>query len=273
MKNLKVLFKKDIITVLIVLVSLLLVAAFLATLYLIFKTPSAASIASELFPTKTLQFKAILTNAALTREAMASAPSAPTITTMPLTPNASVLTLSPELPSATQELQLPLQPTRTPVQLTSTVVVLTQTQGATLSNSAGSACIPGNNSQAAKVVEIVDGNTVRVLINGLVYTVRYIGIAVPASPVYARAATFANGKLAFAKEVMLIQDKTDKDEAGRLLRYVKAGDTFVNLELLKQGLGVAADTPPNSSCAQVFAGAEQKARQSQVGQWSATPTP
>jgi endonuclease YncB( thermonuclease family) len=63
-----------------------------------------------------------------------------------------------------------------------------------------------------------------------------------------------------------------KDADGRLLRYVLAGDTFVNVELLQKGLGKAVDAPPNSSCLQTFKAAEEFAIQSALGIWS-VPTP
>ena len=89
-------------------------------------------------------------------------------------------------------------------------------------------CIPNNPPETGRVVEIVDGNTIQVLINGLVYSIRYIGIEAPTVPSFAQAATYENGKLVWAKDVTLIADSTNKDGRGRLLRYVKVGETFVN---------------------------------------------
>jgi len=125
------------------------------------------------------------------------------------------------------------------------------------------------------VVEVIDGNTVRALIKdtGLVYTVRYIGVAVPVDDIYSVAAEHKNTALAYAKEVIFIKDVNDKDERGRLLRYVLVGDKFINLEMIQQGLGTALDVPPDSACAQVFKQAEQAANASKNGTWSLSTPP
>ena len=107
-------------------------------------------------------------------------------------------------------------------------------------------------------MEIIDGNTVKVLIGEYVYVVRYIGIDVPdASEPDGPEATFKNAELVYQKEITLIPDQTDKDSPGRLLRYVLIGDTFVNYELIAQGFAQAIDEPPNSACAEFFQGAGQ----------------
>jgi endonuclease YncB( thermonuclease family) len=63
--------------------------------------------------------------------------------------------------------------------------------------------------------------------------------------------------LVYGKDVSLVADVSNKDENGRLLRYVVAGNTFVNLEMIFQKLGTAVDIPPDSACAQIFNQAEQ----------------
>jgi len=143
---------------------------------------------------------------------------------------------------------------------------------------ADSTCIPKNGeSRIGKAIEVMDGNTVRVLMqdNGLIYYVRYIGVEVPTDPAYGLLAEQKNIELVYMKEITLLTDTTPKDDRGRLLYYVIAGDTFINLEMIKQGLGSALDVPPNSSCAQSFSNGEQAARTSQLGIWSviSIPTP
>lgn len=108
--------------------------------------------------------------------------------------------------------------------------------------------------------------------DGLVYVVRYIGVELPQDDAYAMDAYLANSEFVFRKDVILIGDRMYKDSGGRLLRYVLAGDTFVNVELLQKGLGKAVDAPPNSSCSQIFKAAEESAIQSAQGMW-AVPTP
>jgi endonuclease YncB( thermonuclease family) len=67
-------------------------------------------------------------------------------------------------------------------------------------------------------------------------------------------------------------DKTDKDDRGRLLRYVIIDNIFINMEMIRKGFGAALDVPPDSSCAQVFQQAEQTARAALTGIWAPTPT-
>jgi endonuclease YncB( thermonuclease family) len=108
------------------------------------------------------------------------------------------------------------------------------------------------------VVEIIDGNTVKVLIGEYVYVVRYIGIDIPnTSEPDGTAAAFKNADLVYRKDVTLIPDQTDQDARGRLLRYVLVGDTFVNYELVAQGFARAADASLNSACAEYLQGAGQ----------------
>ncbi len=140
-----------------------------------------------------------------------------------------------------------------------------------------SACIPDHSAETGKVLSVVDGNTIRVYTGGLVYFVRYIGVDVPrdgeVKQLYGPSATYENSSLVYGKSVTLIRDVSDKDAAGRLLRYVMVGSTFVNLELLRSGMATAPDSSPNISCSKEFRQAEQAARQQQVGRWSGTPTP
>jgi endonuclease YncB( thermonuclease family) len=108
--------------------------------------------------------------------------------------------------------------------------------------------------------------------NGLVYVVRYIGVDLPQDHVNAFHAYLANSELVFRKDVRLVAAGTDKDTAGRLLRYVLVGETFVNLQLLRDGVVMATDIPGGAVCADVFKAAEQAAVTAGRGLW-ASPTP
>jgi len=150
-------------------------------------------------------------------------------------------------------------------------VTLTPTQ--TLSSILGAACIPNTPAQIGKVIDIIDGYSIKVIIDGLVYTVRYLGIELPEDANFAGGASALNGKLVFGKEVSLIADSPEKDQFGRLLRYVKLDETFVNLELIQQGLATTKNTDPLFSCAEVFKNAEQSAREARRGIWKIAPEP
>ncbi|HXQ38158.1 MAG TPA: ABC transporter permease subunit, partial [Anaerolineales bacterium] len=172
-------------------------------------------------------------------------------------------------------------PSRTPVPATSTLTnvaasatepLATTTPPFTITPTTQASCIPANPPVTAKVLEVVDGNTIKVYMNDLVYVVRYIGVDVPQDDVNAMNAYLDNLALVFRKDVILIADVMDKDANRRLLRYILVGDTFVNLQLLEEGQGMAVDVPPNSSCAIQFKAAEESAIQSALGIWAA-PTP
>ncbi|MBK7452301.1 MAG: thermonuclease family protein [Anaerolineales bacterium] len=132
------------------------------------------------------------------------------------------------------------------------MVLSTLTQAVTPEVFVNKSCIPNNPVQIGRVVEVSDGSTIKVLIDGLVYVVRYIGVESPEDEYIGRAARQLNSVLVYGKDVSLIADVSNKDENGRLLRYVVAGDTFVNLEMIFQKLGTAVDIPPDSACAQIF---------------------
>lgn len=136
------------------------------------------------------------------------------------------------------------------------------------------ACIPSNPVQTGKVLDVIDGNTVKVLIGDNAYTVRYIGIDVPKykplAEYFGQESDYKNAEYVFAEQITLISDGQDKDDNGRLLRYVKVADIFVNYELVRQGYALASSA--SSACAKVFKTAEQTASQSQLGLWKPTPT-
>ena len=65
-----------------------------------------------------------------------------------------------------------------------------------------------------------------------------------------------------------MKDVSETDKYGRLLRYVFAGDTFVNFELVNQGFAAAASFPPDVSCDGMVHLAEEDARSHARGLWA-----
>ena len=96
----------------------------------------------------------------------------------------------------------------------------------------------------AIVSRVIDGDTIE-LKNG--ERVRLLGINAPeiGQPFYKEAKNrlkeFIDGKT-----VTLEDDVKDKDQNGRLLRYIYIDDTFVNLELLREGYANLYVIPPNT---------------------------
>jgi len=115
------------------------------------------------------------------------------------------------------------------------------------------------------VVQVIDGDTI--VIEGGTH-VRYIGIDSPErdEPYYAEAMQM-NEDLVEGKEVRLESDVTDKDEYGRLLRYVYAGDTFVNAEMVRQGWAWSTAFPPDIKYQGYLEAMENEAKQLKRGFW------
>jgi micrococcal nuclease len=123
------------------------------------------------------------------------------------------------------------------------------------------ACIPSNPIESAHVIEITDGDTIHVSMNGQEYTVRYIGIDTPEMEdgASAEAAKQANAKLVLDQDVMMVLDVNNTDKYDRLLRYVMVGDIFVNQQLVLDGLATAKAYPPDTACNTQFKASQSTA--------------
>lgn len=98
----------------------------------------------------------------------------------------------------------------------------------------------------ATVTRVIDGDTIEVNLEGLIYRVRYIGIDAPEiGEPCADEATEANRQLVEGKTVWLEKDISETDKYGRLLRYVYVDDIFVNEELVRLGLALPSSYPPD----------------------------
>lgn len=264
MKSFIKFWKRDIINKLIVLTLLLLIGGGIAIAYLFTNMPGdslLSDVLSEINPS-------VPTMRVSDAQSSTGTPHATEFVFSPdmlLTPTVVSSEPTAQFPTSTFTPQVE-PPTSEPVTLTSTPM---PTSALTLD----STCIPDHTPQSGKVVEVIDGNTVKVLIDNLVYVVRYIGVAAPKDDLYGLMAKHENSQLIYGKEITLITDVSNKDSNGRLLRYVMVEDTFINLELIEKGVGSAMNVPPDSSCAVTFKQAEQIAAYNGFGIWSATSTP
>lgn len=128
--------------------------------------------------------------------------------------------------------------------------------------------------EPARVMRVVDGDTIDVRLSGSKETVRYIGIDTPERvECYYREATAKNAELVAGKEVRLVKDVSETDRYERLLRYVYSGDLFVNAELVRLGYAAAATVPPDVRNAGLFVGLAREAREAQRGLWSPSVCP
>lgn len=139
----------------------------------------------------------------------------------------------------------------------------------------GDAIQPGATIDA-RVVRVVDGDTIEVAIGGAVEDVRYIGVDTPETvkpgePVqcYGPQASAFNHELVDGQTVRLEFDRELRDAYGRLLAYVYVGDRLVNEELVAGGYARTLEIEPNTSQADELAGVEQRAGERGEGLWDA----
>lgn len=137
-------------------------------------------------------------------------------------------------------------------------------------------CIRPQEPQIARVVEVVDGDTIRVEINGIIYPVRYIGIDTPESTTqiepFGKEASQKNTELVSGQTVTMYRDISETDQFDRILRFVFVGDKFINYEMVKQGYAKAFRYPPDTSCADLFQQAQDEASAQGIGMWMAQAT-
>jgi len=140
----------------------------------------------------------------------------------------------------------------------------------------GLTAVPGTTLQA-RVIRVVDGDTIAVTIDGSREKVRYIGIDTPETkkpntPVqcFGKAATHENERLVGRQNVRLVLDAEARDRYGRLLGYVyRAKDgVFVNAELVRRGFATTLTIPPNVRFATLFSKLARDARRAGRGLWS-----
>lgn len=124
----------------------------------------------------------------------------------------------------------------------------------------------------ATLLRVVDGDTIHVSIQDKEETVRYVGVDTPErnQPGY-QAATEANRALLGDGMLYLEPDQSDRDNFGRLLRFVYTGDgTFVNRELVFQGWAQPVEYSPDISRATEFRQMARDAAEAKRGFWSGT---
>jgi micrococcal nuclease len=139
---------------------------------------------------------------------------------------------------------------------------------------------PAGPTESARVVRVVDGDTIVVDRGRGNEKVRYIGMNTPETvkpntPVefMGKEASAANSAMVTGRTVTLEKDVSETDQYGRLLRYVWVGDgpgsamSMVNLALVQQGFAQADTWPPDVRYADVFVAAQVVARERGLGLW------
>jgi micrococcal nuclease len=126
----------------------------------------------------------------------------------------------------------------------------------------------------ALVTRVVDGDTIRVEIEGTEYRLRYIGIDTPETvdprrPIqcFGKEASERNRQLVEGQTVGLEKDISETDDFDRLLRYVWVGDLMVNATLVEEGYALASTYPPDVRYSEQFAAVQSQAREASRGLW------
>lgn len=139
--------------------------------------------------------------------------------------------------------------------------------------------------EPATVVAVTDGDTIRVRFgDGRIEPVRYIGIDTPETvdpratvECFGAEASARNAALVQGRTVQLEQDVSERDQYGRLLRYVwVTGDDgivrFANQELVTWGFAAATSYPPDVRYQQIFTEAQEAAQRERRGLWASCPS-
>jgi micrococcal nuclease len=133
-------------------------------------------------------------------------------------------------------------------------------------------------SSTARVLRVVDGDTILVAVDGRQERVRYIGVDTPETvkpntPVqcFGKRASAENHRLVDGRTVRLVADAEARDRYGRLLAYVYRADDglFVNEALVRGGYATTLTIAPNVRFAERFAALAGQARDAGRGLWSA----
>ncbi|PTX63187.1 micrococcal nuclease [Melghirimyces profundicolus] len=132
---------------------------------------------------------------------------------------------------------------------------------------------PGKGREA-KVIRVIDGDTLSVRMEGRIEKVRLIGVNTPetnhpkiGAEVYGKEASRFTTKHLAGKDVRLETDVEERDQYGRLLAYVWLGDELFNAMLLEEGMAQVMTVPPNVRYQEKFLRLQREAREKEKGLW------
>jgi len=126
-------------------------------------------------------------------------------------------------------------------------------------------------AEVVMVVDVIDGDTLDVIrTDGSPDRVRLIGINAPErDECWAAEATSVLTVLTSGdSEIGITRDVSDRDQFGRLLRYLWVGSMSVNEELVRRGAAISRRYPPDVAMSDRLEAAQQEAREAGVGLWA-----
>jgi endonuclease YncB( thermonuclease family) len=133
------------------------------------------------------------------------------------------------------------------------------------------------NKMNATVISVVDGDTVKVRVNGQEETIRLLLVDTPETvhpnkpvqPFGKEASNYLKSLLPSGKTVSIELDVSERDKYGRLLAYLYVDGKMVNELLLQKGLArVAYVYVPNTRYVDTFRDIQRTAQEQGIGIWS-----
>ena len=142
---------------------------------------------------------------------------------------------------------------------------------------AGDGATPGTTGRTSvPVAEVVDGDTIRLDLDGQETAVRLIGIDTPerdgpytSRECYGEEASWFTHEALDGRTVELEFDVERTDRYGRTLAYVWLDGALFNERLVRSGYAVVTTFPPNVRYVERFTDAQRRARDEQRGLWGA----
>jgi len=126
-------------------------------------------------------------------------------------------------------------------------------------------------AEVVTVLGITDGDTIDVVrSDGSTDTVRLIGVNAPErgecwAP---EAARVLEVLASVGEEVGMSIDESDRDQFGRLLRYLWVGSLSINEELVRRGAAISRRYPPDTALADRLEAAQDDAMTAGLGLWA-----
>lgn len=125
-------------------------------------------------------------------------------------------------------------------------------------------------AEIAVVLSVTDGDTIEIDWRGGRERLRLIGVNSPENgECWAdEAGRVLEALIPVGSEVGMTLDESDRDQFGRLLRYLWVGSMSVNEELVRRGGAISRRYPPDTAMADRFDEAQADAKAEGQGQWA-----
>lgn len=121
----------------------------------------------------------------------------------------------------------------------------------------------------AEVVEVTDGDSLIVWIEGSEEPVRLIGLNAPErDECFGDESAAGLRDLVAGEQVSIVVDVEPYDQYGRMLAYIYVGDLLINEELARRGYVLTRGYPPNTALQERIDAAAREAQDEQTGLWA-----